>query len=413
MPMPDKKQKQLIWVCFLCYISVYVAKLNYNALMVEIIDSLSVTKAAAGLVGTFFFAAYGISQFVHAAFIKRYNLKWVVAGAMVCTAVCNLLMTVVGSISAMKYVWFVNGVACSFLWCGMFGEMCKYLNAENSRRSIVIMGLTTSLGTTANYVLCALISAYSYWKISFYLACGVMLCAAVLWFSFIGDIEKKYEQLADNKKQELSKKKHSATKGILLCLGVFFFVAALIQFIRDGITAWVPTLLYELYSLPKTLSIFLTLGIPLVGAISNIVVVMLEKKIKNLALIYLLFTGGVAVTLGTLMYVYDVGVVVLTMFLFVLTSFMGAGVGALITGHIPVYYKNYFNSGALAGLSNGSAYVGSMFSTYTLGLVADKGGWEGVFKTVFSVAVASFVIIGTLYTVQKIRRDNSAYIDKK
>jgi sugar phosphate permease len=412
MPMSDKKQKQLIWVCFVCYISVYVAKLNYNALMVEIIDSLQVTNAAAGLVGTFFFAAYGISQFVHAAFIKRYNLRYVVACAMLGCACCNVLMTVAGSVTVMKYIWFLNGVSCSFLWCGMFGEMCKYLNPENARRSIVIMGLTTSLGTTANYVLCTVISAFSHWKLSFYIAGGVMIAAAVLWFGFITDIEAKYKQLEETENSEQVGKKHSVTKGILLCLGAFFLAAALVQFIRDGLTSWVPKILHDLYELPKTMSIFLTLGIPLVGAISNIVVVLMQRKIKDLTLLYLIFTGGITLTLGILMSVYGANLVVLTLFLFVLTSFMGAGVGALITSHVPVYYKKYFNAGALAGLSNGSSYVGSMFSTYTLGLVSDNGGWDAVFKTLLAVGGVSFVILAVLYTVQKIKHDHSSYIDK-
>lgn len=412
MPMPDKKQKQLIWVCFVCYISVYVAKLNYNALMVEIIDSLQVTNAAAGLVGTFFFAAYGISQFVHAAFIKRYNLRYVVACAMLCCACCNVLMAVVGSITVMKYVWFVNGVACSFLWCGMFGEMCKYLNSENARRSIIIMGLTTSLGTTANYVLCALVSAFSHWKLSFYIASGVMIAAAILWFGFISDIEANYERLEEMKSEDNGAEKHTATKGILFCLGAFFIGAALVQFIRDGLTSWVPKILHDLYEMPKTLSIFLTLGLPLVGAISNIVVVMMEKKIKDITLLYLIFTGGITVSLGILMNIYGANFVVLTMFLFVLTAFMGAGVGALITSHVPVYYKKYFNAGALAGFSNGSSYIGSMFSTYTLGLVADNGGWDAVFKTLLAVGGVSFVVLVMLYIVQKIKRDYSSYIDR-
>ncbi len=412
MPMPDKKQKQLIWVCFTCYILVYVAKLNYNALMVDIIDTMGVTKAAAGLVGTFFFAAYGISQFVHAAFIKRYNLKWVVSGAFLSAGICNLLMTVVGSVSAMKYVWLVNGVSTSFLWCGMFGEMCKYLNPENSRRSIVFMGLTTSLGTTANYVLCALVTQFAFWKVSFYIAFGVMTFAAVLWFTFINDIEGKYSTIEAAKNNSCETQRKKTTKSIIICLGVFFVAAALVQFIRDGMTSWVPTLLYELYKLPKTLSIVLTLGLPLVGAVSNITVVLLEKKIKNLALLYLIFTGGIALSLGILMCVYTANIVVLTMFLFVLAAFMGSGVGAIITSHVPVYYKIYFNAGALAGLSNGSSYVGSMFSTYTLGLVADNGGWDAVFKTLFAVASVAFSVLVVLYTVQKIKRDRSAYIDK-
>ncbi len=411
MLMSESKQKQLVWVCFACYMSVYLAKLNYNALMVEIIDALGTTKAAAGLVGTFFFAAYGIFQFVHAAFIKRYNLRYVVFGAMLCSGLCNVLMALVGDINIMKYIWFVNGIATSFLWCSMFGEMAKYLNLKISRYSIIVMGLTTPIGTALNYLLCATVTAFATWKLSFYIACAVMTGSGLLWLFFIGDIEKKYVTSEVAEKRSDSTEKKKATKAIFVCLGVFFLASAFIQFIRDGITSWVPTMLYDLYALPKTLAITLTLGLPLVGVLSNITVVTLEKVIKNFTVFYLMFTGGMVVCLGTLMMVYGLKNVVLTMFLFVLAAFMGAGVGAIVTSHIPVYYKGYFNAGSLAGFSNGSAYVGSMFSTYTLGLVADNGGWDAVFKTLVGFACVAFAMILVLYIFQKITKDRSSIIN--
>ena len=55
--LSNKKSNFLIFLCWAAYTAAYVARLNYNASMVEILSQLGTTKEAAGTVSSFFFFA--------------------------------------------------------------------------------------------------------------------------------------------------------------------------------------------------------------------------------------------------------------------------------------------------------------------------------------------------------------------
>ena len=56
-----------------------------------------------------------------------------------------------------------------------------------------------------------------------------------------------------------------------------------------------------------------------------------------------------------------------------------AGTNNIITSMAPLYWKEQINSGMSAGILNGCCYIGSALSSYALGGLADKGGWDAVF----------------------------------
>lgn len=81
LKISDAKQKKLIYILCIMYTSVYLAKLNYGALAVEIIKEMGCTKSAAGLVGSFFFFSYGIGQVVNGFLAKYMNEKYFMTAA--------------------------------------------------------------------------------------------------------------------------------------------------------------------------------------------------------------------------------------------------------------------------------------------------------------------------------------------
>ena len=96
----------LIWLCWLVYACSYIGKLNYNASINQVMSFYNVDKDQAGLVGTFFFFAYGAGQVINGIFCKKYNLKYTRSNNM-CENLCNLWMA---------YLWFKNQPRF-ILWC--------------------------------------------------------------------------------------------------------------------------------------------------------------------------------------------------------------------------------------------------------------------------------------------------------
>ena len=74
-----RRDKRIIFICWLAYAMAYVGRLNFSASIVAIISDLGVTKAQAGLVSSCFFFAYGAGQLVNGVFSKHYNSKLMIA----------------------------------------------------------------------------------------------------------------------------------------------------------------------------------------------------------------------------------------------------------------------------------------------------------------------------------------------
>lgn len=73
------------------------------------------------------------------------------------------------------------------------------------------------------------------------------------------------------------------------------------------------------------------------------------------------------------------------------------------------------SSGFYAGVMNGATYVGSTISTYGLGLIADKSGWNGTFLSLAAISVVSAIVFALFYTGYKlfVGRKSSETTDKK
>ena len=109
----------LLFLSWLAYTAGNVGRMNYAASMVAIIEETNATKTAAGLVSSFFFFAYGAGQLVNGLLCHKYNSRLFIFGALVLAAVANFCMPFCMSVSAMKWLWLLNGVVQSVLWSSL------------------------------------------------------------------------------------------------------------------------------------------------------------------------------------------------------------------------------------------------------------------------------------------------------
>lgn len=397
LKLSESKQKKLIYLVTIMYTSVYLAKLNYGALTVEIIKEMGCTKSAAGMVGSFFFFAYGIGQVVNGFLAKHMNEKLFMTAALFGSAVCNVAMCFAPSVEVMKYIWLLNGIAMSPLWCNVVKVQGKYVSDKNMPRSLMMTGLTTPIGTALNYGLCALVAFLFNWRVSFWIAAALMTFMAILWYFTLNDIERNAVPIQEaqpkaDAENSTAKPKAKLTKALLIGLIIMFTAGMFTQFTREGLNAWVPSILYEVYALPSTLSIALTLLLPLLASFSNFILVALEKKSKDFLLLSILFVGVASLAMAVLVTCYNLNSVVITLACFIIVTLCCAAIGNITTNHIPLYYRDRFDTGSMAGIGQGMCYLGSTLSTYTLGYVADKGGWYNVFLVLGAVIVFSCIM---------------------
>ena len=206
--LSNKKSNLLIFLCWAAYTSAYVARLNYNASMVELLSQLSITKEAAGTVSSCFFFAYGAGQLVNGLLSKRYNTRFSVMIALAASSVINLSMTFCSGIDSMKYLWLLNGVFQSILWSSLIKTLSDNLSDSRLSRAVLVMSTTVASGTFTAYGLAALFSALGLkWSSIFYVAAAVTGIVAIVWFIGMGGIQKTKKEVQEEEKKERDKEK--------------------------------------------------------------------------------------------------------------------------------------------------------------------------------------------------------------
>lgn len=397
MYLDKRKSNLLIFFCWLAYTSAYIGRLNYNACIVEITSALSVDKAEAGMVSSFFLLAYGLGQPINGFLSKRYNTRYVIAGALIISGLINFLMPVFGTISGMKYLWMLNGIVQSVLWTSIIKTQSVYLSPEFIPKASVVMSATVAVGTFAVYALSAWFCDIGRWKLIFTVASCVLVIAGCVWFWGLGKIEKniiiEHKDSTDIKpvKNKLNIKKMLTTSALAM---VVFAIAD--GFVKDGVTVWVPNILYENFGVHKSASILLTLFLPLLAICGASAVMIVRKKIKSNVLINSIFFGLSGILIFLIILTLPIKSVPLTMLLFAGVSLTMAGINNVLTSIVPLSCSDRNDAGLVAGIINAFCYMGSTLSITLLGYIADNKGWNDVFLVllIFSaVALVTGVII--------------------
>ncbi len=391
----------LILLCWLVYACSYLGKLNYAANITPIMAHYGVNHAQAGLVSSYFSVTYAIGQVVNGIFCRRYPLKQVVFGALVVSATINLAVAFAPAFWMIRFLWMVNGFATSLLWPCLVRLLSETLDKKDLGKAVIAMGTTTASGTFAIYGISAGFALFDGFKWVFVLAAAVVLSVAVYWLwvadKKIGGVVRTEEaETPLVKKQE----RVSPGKALFICVGMLALYGVFTNLVKDGLSGWVPSILKEEYGLGDSLSILLTLTLPMVSMFGSALSVRAQKRIPDFVLLCGVLFGLSGAVLFGVTAGLQAGALIPIFVGFAASCLFMATCNSVITSMFPMFMKGKMNSGMLAGVLNGFCYVGSTLSSYGLGALADHFGWRSVF-TVLTASCLGCLVLAVGYWVGK------------
>ena len=395
--LTQKHAKLLVFGCWLVYVAAYIGRLNYSASMAEIIDALGISYDQGGLVYSCFAITYGLGQLVNGLLCKYYNPKYVIAGALCASATVNALMPISGDYRIMAGLWLVNGIAQSMLYSLIVRTISRNIKSGSISGAIYAMSSTVAVGTASAYGISALFVALGAWRITFFVSACVLVLAATVWVVIMTKIERAKAAgiLEDDDSPVAVTETNTARRGVsgaFVMMFVFVGITAVANgFIKDGVNNWLPKLLRDEFAVDDSLSIILTLLLPIFSILGSIVARKLYLKLKNHLLIDGIFYGTAFVLAFTVFLIYPLRSVPLTMVLFIGLACMMAAINNVITSMVPLDNRDKMDSGLSAGLLDTLCYLGSATAGTLLGAVA-KSSWENVLIILFVIAAIGAVL---------------------
>ena len=380
-----RKQQILIVIACLVYSFAYTGRYSYNANIAPIMAFYNVTRAEAGLTGTFFFFAYGAGQLIHAIFCRFYPRKYIIPGVLGVSAILNIAVFCGVPFGAIKYLWLLNGICQSVLWPTLVLVLSDTMDSVMMKRAVFAMSLTVVIGTVISYGGSAIFNLFDLFRGAFLLGAVLMVAIGIAWLIGYDTLTVENAGLAEAHAASSEattagggSRKRAANGALIGLFAVCGLFIAVDNFVKDGLNTWTPVILKERFGVGDSLSIVLTVALPFCGVFGAMLALRMNRKIKDFRALSgsLLLLLSVCIC-GILLSMKLESMVLTVAFLGVVSCF-AHGINSIMTSIMPFAIRDKVNPGFLAGLMNSAGYVGSTASAYGLGVIADRTDWNTV-----------------------------------
>lgn len=395
--VPAKRRaeaRRLTLLCAAVYFCSYLTRLDYGAVMVEMVRAEGFSRVDASAALTGLFITYGFGQLISGYLGDRVRPQLLIFFGLIACGLMNLLIPFCPSPAWMTVVWSVNGLAQAMMWPPLVRIMSQHMTESEYKVATVHVSWGSSLGTIVIYLMIPLLLKVSSWRGVFYCAAAVGMGMAAFWMARYGRVERTLplqEQAAPADEPGDAGKSSGSLRALMPLLAIMMGVIICQGTLRDGITTWMPTYLADTYHMESGKSILTGVLLPLFGMVCYQIVLWMNRKlVKNeLQCAAIIFGVGLVSLLALrLLHAHSFALSVLIL-AFAVASMHG--VNLIMTCMTPKYLAGSGKISMISGLLNACTYIGSALSMYGVALIADRFGW-----TVTESLWCAVALLGTL-----------------
>lgn len=387
--LQGKQVTRLVILFAATYMVSYITRINYGAIIEELIESTGHTEALLSLAVTGSFITYGVGQVISGLIGDHFSPKKLVTIGLSVSVLMNLLIPFCQNPYQMASVWCVNGFAQSFLWPPMVRILTTLLNASDYKRASAKISWGSSIGTIVVYLTAPLLITTLGWKAVFFVSasCGIIMIG--VWNKFSYELPKE-EHPTVSAAPKAPKKSVAALFTPLMLL---VMLAIILQgMLRDGVTTWMPTLVAETYDLGSSISILTGVVLPLFGILCFQIGTRLYMKVFTNPMICAgVFFGAGALAAGGLYLLNGVHPIFSVAFSAMLTGCMH-GVNLILICMLPPFFAKYGIVSTASGVLNSCTYIGSALSTYGVALLSKQLGWNYTLLIWLAIALCGALV---------------------
>ena len=385
--------KPLAWVLTMIYFASYVTRINFAAIIQEIIADLGYEKSALSIILVVLSITYGAGQIINGWIGDKIKPENLIFTGLIVATVMNLSFPLAsGSIPLMTVLWAVNGFAQAMMWPPIVKILVASCDDAMYGYSVIRISWGSSFGTILVYLSAPLIIRIASWQVVFYASAVVGLLSSLVWGIIKSRLGTPIDHPSPSAKEPSEKKPLCIPRRVifpllLISLGIIFQ-----GMLRDGVSSWMPTYLSETFQLDSSASILLTVSLALFSIVTFGIAGWLYRKFftNEVTCASVIFITAFVSAL-ILFALFDMGGVVLAVLMMTLITGCMHGVNLMLITHVPKRFKKYGSISTISGAVNSCTYIGAAISTYGIAVLAERIGWR------WTVGVwALIALLGTL-----------------
>ena len=386
--------KSVVALGFLVYFFSYAMRLDFQASIVEIVPALKITETMASAALTGSTITYGVGQVICGIIGDKVSPTKMISVAMLGTILVNASVSFCSNIWLITALWCINGVCQAMIWPPLTRFISEQVGTEKYSNAVTVAGLSVSIGTIFVYLFVPVVLEYTIWRNVFRLMAALGIVMMVIWVYATRNVKMgkavSVAKTKDNKNIPIFK--------FIIFAGLIpiFLAIALQGILRDGIMAWLPSLVESEFKLGKSSSILSAAILPVFSMICVLIANALNNKIKHeVKTAAIMFGLSLVSTVPLLLGIKAPMVAIVCM---ALISASMHGVNHMLIALIPKNFAKYGMVSTFSGILNACTYIGASIASTGFAMISGNSGWGSLYVIWFAVA-----LLGTAICILKIK----------
>lgn len=396
-----KLYKLLIASCFFMYMSMMAVKYVFTAELASIMGHYNSGKAQTNLANTFYYITYALTQLVLTFLFGKLNVRHYLIITVPLAGCIYIAVAFLTSMSALWLLFAINGILQAGLWSGCILLLSNYLPEELLSLTNNIMNQGTNVGTITSIAICAIFVSLGLWQLSFVLF-GCLLIASVVFFAIVTGkvvktVPKKVKRELEGDKESLSNKAlfslDTKKKKVLFYI-LPFIILFLLNCLYYGIMGWIVVYLQEVFFLPESASIILSVCVPIVSVVGPIFFIWLCDRERNYIKIYTVMNFIPLVLLIAMIFLFDKSIVLSLVCLALIIVVVKSTTTVTSVAAFNMHYE--INTGSFSAFINAGASVAAGVAPTVIGAIIES---TGTYRSQFTVlaAICALMLISSLF----------------
>lgn len=373
--------RALTWMCALLYLTSYLLRNNFAAMLVKICTDMGQPKTALAVVITALTVCYGTGQLINGLVGDKIAPRYMLTCGILVAGMANIAMYFCTSVPAMAVVWAINGLANSMLWAPLVRLFSTSFTETQYSYGMLRVMFASCSSKVVLYIICPALLLLMPWRVVtlsigiFGLIVGVLfgVISASLCRSFDATAKREDSKTGDPSLAHEPLPKFAWIPVILVVLAIL-----LQGILREAMATWTPTYLYEAFQITEEKAIFATAALAVFDVASFTCFDVLKRKVFHDEVLTsaVLFVVSALAALALWLVGLVSPVMALSLTCLTIISCCMHGINLMLLAHAPRRLVKSGHVSFFTGFFDAFSYAGAAISAYGFAYTAENYGWN-------------------------------------
>lgn len=404
-------RKRVFASVWITYSTFYLCRVNMSIAIPGIMKEFGYSKTTMGAILTALFITYAIGQFVNGQLGDKFGARKFISFGLLISGVLNLIFGFSSTITAMMFIWGLNGYFQSMGWGPSVKTVANWFPVKKRGKIGGLLGTSYQIGNAYSWALAGFVVGLLGWRWAFWIPGIIAILSAIQWYirgknapeevglpTIEEEIERKETVFEVREDQHLG---FSYTLRTVLTnprIWVVGFGLFSLNIVRYGFASWAPTYMFEVQKASISTAAYKAIAIPVAGCLGAIFAGWItdrffQSRRAPVATVMLLLLGLSAWLFPRI----PAGRWVLSLICLLIVGFMTYGPHVLMVGIIPMDFATRKAASSATGFIDCMGYIGAALTGVGTGWLVDKYNWNATFYFWVAGAFIAALLMASLW----------------